>query len=348
MKTVKMLAAMVLAASAALVGAAPASATTSTIAAPTDDVTWTVRTASNDLGENRTSFSYDIRPGDTLEDAMVVANRGKTPLTLGVYAADGFTTEAGQMDLVTKDAESIAVGSWVRPTSDNVTIKPGKSAEVPFKVMIPENATPGDHAGGIITSLVQEDSEETINVDRRLGIQIKLRVDGDLKPGLAIEGLSVEYRGTPNPAGKGDADVSYTIHNTGNAILSGQGNSTITGPFGWFEADGDAQVVPEQLLPGESWKVTGVVHDVVPSGRLTARVTLVPIITDAAGSSTTLPPVVETATTWALPWTLGLLIVVVVALVVGMVVLSRRRRRRRQELEDARVDAAVKEALETR
>nr|WP_269329170.1 DUF916 domain-containing protein [Kineosporia babensis] len=316
--------------------------------AASDDVTWTVRTASNELGEARTSFSYDIRPGATIEDAMVVANRGKTPLTLGVYAADGFTTDAGQMDLVTKDAESIAVGAWVQADQESITVKPGKTARIPFSVTIPENATPGDHAGGIITSLVQADDTETINVDRRLGIQIKLRVDGDLKPGFAIEDLNVGYRGTLNPAGQGDAEVSYTIRNTGNAILSGQGNTKITGPFGWFATDGPAQAIPGQLLPGETWKVSGTVEEVLPSGRLNAKVTLVPIITDAAGSSTTLAPVTASASAWALPWTLILLIVVLLAVVVGIVVVSRRNRARRKKLEDERVDAAVKEALAAR
>ncbi len=72
----------------------------------------------------------------------MVANRGKDPLTLGVYAADGFTTEAGQLDLVTKGAKSIAVGAWVHAGKDSVTIPAGKTVKVPFTVTIPENATP--------------------------------------------------------------------------------------------------------------------------------------------------------------------------------------------------------------
>ena len=45
---------------------------------------------------------------------MVVANRGPAPLTLSVYAADGFTTDAGQLDLLTRDKKSIAIGAWVK------------------------------------------------------------------------------------------------------------------------------------------------------------------------------------------------------------------------------------------
>ncbi|MBT0767590.1 DUF916 domain-containing protein [Kineosporia sp. J2-2] len=307
-----------------------------------DDVTWTVRTASNDFGDSRTSFAYDMKPGATLDDAMVVANRGSTPLTLNVYAADGFTTEAGQMDLVTKDAESTGVGAWVHAEKSSVTVKPGKTAELPFTVTVPENATPGDHAGGLITSLVQADSTETISVDRRLGIQVRLRVDGDLTPSFAIEDLKVDYDGGPL---KGDADVSYTIRNTGNAILSGRGTASVEGPFGWFQAVGDEQGTPQQLLPGETWTVSGQVHGVVPAVRLTATATLLPVITDAAGSSTTLEPVTATTHAWVIPWIPLVALVVLILLVVAGIRLTRHRRAQRLAREDARVAEAVQEAL---
>ena len=41
---------------------------------------------------------------------MVVANHGAAA-HLAVYAADGFTTDAGQLDLVTKDEKSTGVGA---------------------------------------------------------------------------------------------------------------------------------------------------------------------------------------------------------------------------------------------
>lgn len=57
-------------------------------------VAWTVRTASNSYGADRSSFSYTVNPGGKVEDTMVVANHGKDPLRLTVYAADGFTTDS--------------------------------------------------------------------------------------------------------------------------------------------------------------------------------------------------------------------------------------------------------------
>ncbi|MEV8205213.1 DUF916 domain-containing protein, partial [Streptomyces sp. NPDC079189] len=169
------------------------------------DVTWTVRTAANGYGDDRSSFSYGVNPGGNAEDAMVVANHSKSPLELAVYAADGFTTGTGQLDLLTKDKKSVGIGAWVHADRDGVVIKPGKSAKIPFTIAVPDNATPGDYVGGILTSLRQSDEAEGINVDRRLGIRVKLRVSGELKPKLAIEDLHVGYAGSFNPFAKGDA-----------------------------------------------------------------------------------------------------------------------------------------------
>ncbi|WP_214108254.1 COG1470 family protein [Acrocarpospora catenulata] len=309
------------------------------------EVAWTVRTDSNSYGADRSSFNYVVNDGGLLEDALVVANRGKAPVTLAVYAADGFTTDTGQLDLFPKDKKSVGIGAWVHADRDSVAIQPGKSVKIPFKVSVPDNAPPGDYMGGILTSLTQSDTAEGINVDRRLGVRIKLRVSGELKPSLAIEDLRMDYSGSFNPFGSGDATISYTIHNTGNAILSAKQTMSVAGPFGWLSADAGEIPAPPELLPGESWKMTVPVHGVAPAVRLGATTILMPLLTDASGSTTSLEPVLASADAWAVPWTQVLLFVVLVVVIVGSILLVRRRRAGRKEREDARVREAVEQAL---
>lgn len=312
------------------------------------EVAWTVRTASNSFGADRSSFSYAVNPGGTVEDAMVVANHGPVPLDLAVYAADGFTTDAGQLDLLARDGKSLGIGAWVHANGGNVKILPGKTAEVPFKVSVPANATPGDHVGGIVTSLTQPDAAEGINVDRRLGIRIKLRVGGELTPNLAIEDLHVDYAGSANPFARGDATITYKIHNTGNATLSAQQALSVSGPFGWLRVEAGEIAPPPDLLPGESWKVTVPVHGVAPALRLAASATLTPLLTDPSGSTTSLEPVRATTHGWAAPWPLLLVLVVLVIVAAGAFLLTRRNRLRRKNREDARVRKAVEKAIRDR
>ncbi|MCU1677832.1 MAG: hypothetical protein JWM93_2590 [Frankiales bacterium] len=317
------------------IGAGPASAATD------GEVSWAVRTASNDLGADRQNYSYNLDPGGSLKDGLVVANHGKKALTLVLYAADGYTTDSGELDLETQEAKAKGVGAWLHTGSSSVTVPPGKDVEVPFQITLPKNATPGDHVGGIVTSLTQADSSDSLNVDRRLAVRVQLRVGGDLKPTVAVEDLHIGYSGTPNPFGKGDATITYTVHNTGNAILTARQAASLAGPFGSLRVKAGAIPDSPELLPGDSWDVKVPVDGVVPALRLGATVKLSPLVVDASGSTTPLAAVDTTTHAWAVPWTLLLLIAIVVALVV----LSIRSRRHATSREDARVQAAIEAAL---
>ncbi|WP_263121190.1 DUF916 domain-containing protein [Cellulomonas sp. RIT-PI-Y] len=305
------------------------------------DVTWTVRTASGDLGADRTGFDYHLDPGGSIDDALVVANHGDEPLTLAVYAADGYTTDAGQFDVLTGGTDSAAVGLWLAAGTDSVTVEPGATVDVPFTLTVPENATPGDYSGALVTSLTQPDEQAGITVDRRLGIRVDLRVGGDLAPALNVTDVHLSYDGTINPVGAGDGSVSYTLHNTGNTTISAQQDVQVSGPFGWFTVDAaDLPTAPE-LLPGESWDVTVPVSGVMPSVRIGAAVSVVPVMTDAAGSTSTLAAVQGNAHEWAVPWA-SLVVLIAVG---GLVWWVLRRRTGRAGREDARVEARVRAAL---
>jgi hypothetical protein len=317
-------------------------------AAAADDVTWTVRTASNAFGSDRTGYTYAIDPGASVDDALVVANHGPEALTLTVYASDGYTTDDGQFDLLTPDQEPTGIGAWTTAGSSTITVEPGATVEVPFTVTVPADATPGDYAGGILTSLVQADDAAGISVDRRLGIRMNLRVGGALAPSLVVEDLHVDYTGTVNPAGTGTATVGYTLHNTGNTVISAAQAVAVAGPLGRLRAEATDVAVPPDLLPGETWTVSVPVDGVVPAVRIVAEVTVTPVVTDASGSTAGITPVVASAGTWAVPWTALALLVLLVAAAVLLPRVLRRRRRLRLAREDARVEQAVADALRTR
>lgn len=334
-----LLPALLVAAVAAVGGAsAPASAADG-------DVTWGVRTAANDNGADRQNFAYRIAPGTQVSDALVVSNHAATPIDLDVYAADGFTTSSGQLDLVTPDTTSVAVGAWTAVQEGRVTIAPGASVEVPFTVKVPADATPGDYAGGLLTSLPHPAQEDGISVDRRLGIRMHVRVDGELAPAVAVEKMQVDYSGTVNPFGTGTATVSYTVRNTGNVRLAAGQSVTLAGPFGWFPVDTTEVAPVPELLPGESWTVRVPVDGVVPAFWLTAKAALSPTLPAVAGSTPGVDGVAAEAGALAVPWALLVLVLVVAAAIVAAVLVLRRRRSARAAREDARVAKAVEDAL---
>lgn len=312
------------------------------------EVSWAVRTASNDFGADRQNYSYTVDPGGHVQDALVVSNRGAEPLTLSVYAADGFTTEAGQLDLLTPGEASTGVGVWAHPSASAVTVPAGESVDVPFAVDVPANVTPGDYMGGLVTSLSQTGQGTQFDVDRRLAIRIKLRVGGQLDPSLAIEDLRVEYSGSANPLGEGEATISYTIRNSGNAILTARQTASVSGIFGRFRVQAEAIDDSPALLPGDTWTVSVRVPGVTPALRLAATVTVTPLVTDASGTVAPLPAISGTAHAWTIPWVLLLVVALLIASAAWLVVRRRRGRRAAAAREDARVQERVRDALRER
>lgn len=328
-----------LAAAAALAGA-PAMAS-----AATDDVTWTVRTASNSLGADRTNFSYVLDPGAHLDDGIVVANRGTETVELDVYAADGYTTSTGAVDLRLASEAPVGVGKWIAVPQHHVSVPGGQTVEVPFTIDIPADATPGDYVGGVVTSLTVADQSANVNVDRRLGIRTGIRVGGDLAPAMTIEGVGVDWNGGLIPFLFGDATVHYSLHNAGNVALGADDTDSVAGPFGWGQVSAAPGEAAPVLLPGESWQRDVRVPAVAAMGLVWASVTAIPTVTDASGSTTDLDPVTVTAMGWAVPWPILVLVLLIIAAAVVGPRWLRARRRRRQDSEDARVAEAVARTL---
>jgi hypothetical protein len=285
-------------------------------AAADGDVPWAVQTAANQFGSGRPDFRYTVNPGGQVEDAIVVVNRAATPLRLALHPADGVTTRTGRLDLVATGGKT-GVGAWARPDRGDVTVGPGESAEVPFTIALPKDAAPGDYVGGIVTE-----------ADRggRAGIQIRLRVGGALEPSLAVENVHVDYAGTASPFGKGDGTVTYTVHNTGNAILTARQAASVSGPLGrWKVAVGKLADTPP-LLPGDRWKVSAPLQGLTPALRLTATVTLIPLLTDAAGSTSPLTASRTSGHAVVVPWSLLVALIVLCGLVAAGLTLRSRRR----------------------
>ena len=315
-----------------LLGALWLSAVLARPAAADDAARWTVSTADNSFGAGRPDYGYTLSPGGQLRDGIVVANQGDAPLHLALRPAEGVTLPTGRIGLADRSARPDAITAWVHLARDTVTVAPGASVTVPFTVTPPKGAAAGDHVGGIVTAVAG--AAGPAGADQRPGLLIRLRVSGVLKPGLAVESVHVDYSGTANPIGSGDATVSYTIHNSGNAILSARQTLSASGPFGsWTRRAGKIADSPP-LLPGATWKVSVPVDGTAPALRLGASVKVVPLLTDAAGSISPLAAVKASGHALAVPWTL----VIVLLGVAGLAGLALRRVRAPGR---RRVDGAV-------
>jgi hypothetical protein len=303
---------------------APTVATAGAAAAADDgQLTWAVAPADTSQGAGRPNFVYAADPGDVIEDAIVVSNLGTDDLTLAVYAADGLTTSSGQLDLLPAGQPSVDLGSWVSLETDSVQVAPGASVKVPFTVTVPDDATPGDHTGGVVTSFVSAGAGSQVALDSRLGSRMHLRVSGALTPALTVSAPSIDYHQSLDPFSASTATVRYTLTNTGNARIAATDSVRVSGPFGASTARTAPVAVPE-LLPGSVLQREVEVSGVWPLFRLQADVA---VTAEGVGvGASTVPVVTASAAGWAVPWSWLVLIGLVVALAVVVPTLRDRRR----------------------
>lgn len=303
-----------------------------------DLVTFGIGPASGDSADQRPYITYGVAPGAVVFDSIAVINQSDQPLDLLVYAADGVTAEGGGLDVRERADASTDLGSWVTIAEEAgpvaVSVPPqsdetGRGEVVlPIQIAVPQNATPGDHIGGVVASLVtvgENPESQNIELEQRVASRIYVRVDGPLEPGLDVEVLDVVYRPGSNLWESGSAEVSFRVTNTGNTRLGVAPSVRIGGPFGLGEVTASPAVVEELVPNGGSATLTTTVPDVRPLVRMTATVDLA--ARAAPGAEEFDVAASGQRSFWALHW--QYLVVLALILIVTAIVLLRRRRRRR-------------------
>jgi len=305
-------------------------------------VTWGVYPGIGSGESGRPNFVFEGAPGDTISDSLTVDNTSDVNLVLGIYASDAFNTPEGGTDLLSADRDPVDVGSWVTAEQSSITVPAGGTVEVPFTLEIPEDAEPGDHTGGIVTSLRLSEPDAAgnqITVERRLGSRIYVRVDGGVEPALSFTDLQVERHDSWNPFAAGSLTVRYTVENTGNVRLRATRVVRVEGSIGPSRT-AEAADMPE-LLPGNSYELSQEVSGVWPGFATRVEVELDPY--DPGGEDLDPAPVdvVARTETTILPIAQLLLLVLIAAIVVVVLLRRRGAKERRDRAIAEAVDAAV-------
>jgi len=264
-------------------------------------------------------------------DHVAAVNYSGRPLSLQLSATDAVETSGGGFGLLPNQAIPTGVGAWVSIPPEDATVRvPAASAHgpgavvVPITVRVPLHATPGDHSGGVLVSLATARNRPTgqnVVLEQRVGTRVLMVVAGPLSPKLTVTQLNATYTGTLNPLGRGQVHLSFVITNAGNVNLETHLSAAFSGEFG-SGLHASLRNVP-LLLPGASFHGSVVIDGIWPQFLVRTTLTAQPQIV-APGQRMTLPALTTTSTTWAIPWTL---ILVVLALTLLAFWFIRRRRR---------------------
>lgn len=326
-------------------GSTPSPAPSASSSAPPATVTYGLGPSTRGELDLRTGYTLLSTRGGVVKDEVAVVNLSKVPLTLNLYAVDAVNGPDGELGLKPAADKPEDAARWVRFRTPSgkayVKLAPQQTVFVPFRVSIPKNAPVGDHLAGIVVSTVAKgatpgDRGSVVELEQRVALKMAVRVAGELRPELSVEGLSARYTGTLNPLGRGTAVVTYTVRNTGNVRLGGQQSVAVTGLFGGAAEAADVPDIP-LLLPGGSATFTIPVADVAPEILLTATVRILPLAAEGDANPPT-EPVSASTQLWAVPW----LVIAGVLLLVLLIALLMRRRRSPQPPTGRRVRGTEK------
>lgn len=265
----------------------------------------------------RPYFEPLLSPGVPVQDSVTITNETSAPLNFNVYASDAFNTKDGAFSLHLRADPKRDIGAWIQLPVDNITVPADTAANIPFVILPPVDATPGDHVGGIIAEStapnIANNGNVQINQVEAVGARMYARVRGPLHPALQVTGLVITTRSGLGGllGGRVSARVRYTVVNTGNVRLDPSSLLRLSPLFG--SAAHKSRHLPE-LLPRGSATVQEQFSGIEPDLILQAHVSITSTGAVAAAS----------ATAWVVPW---LLLAVIVAAAGGAYVWYRRRRR---------------------
>jgi hypothetical protein len=263
-RVLRILALAALVAGAALLGVVPAASPAGALETNTLGIT--------PVGE-ADNFHLELLPGEEMERRAVITNRTDDAHHVRVYPVDATVTAQGGFALGERDAPRNGVSAWLQLPVSELTLAPHSSTPLPFRLTVPADATPGDHAGGIVLETDPKGQPQDLgdnfavqlNLVERIGVRVYLTVAGEAVRTLGVGKLTWERTGD-------GIRFQLPVTNTGNVHLTPEGELRLRG----FRMPSDALRMSrvETLLPGSTVTLSALWHHppFVADGTATALV----------------------------------------------------------------------------
>lgn len=258
-------------------------------------------------------------PGDQLSGEMVLTNDQNETITF-TSSVQEFEAlgESGTPNFLDSTDD---IASWIE-VQDQVTLAPNERATITYAVSVPSDASPGDHAAGLLWT---RSGEGDVALTATVGTLVFVRVSGTLSEvGEVVEFSAADGKTSFSTL---PVDMLYRFQNTGNTRLTPVGNVVVKNMFGSTKATLDANVEGGSVLPGgirqydASWDPagygeasTGFFDAVGRQLRTFALGSYTAEVTVAYGSANQVAT--EELSFFVFPWQLLLLVLILVILVI--------------------------------
>lgn len=189
-----------------------------------------------------------VDPGKSFSSVLSATNLGSVTQTYKVSVRDIESIDGDGHPVFAKEHEATGfeMSSWVKIPRPEVTIAPGATAEVPFTVAVPGDASPGGHFGTIFLS-TQGEKPKTVgaSVAYQVGAILSFQIAGDIREEARIR----QFTSDKSIYGESKATFHVKVENLGNTLVRPRGLLEIVDMFGKKTAtlnlnDSEAAILP--------------------------------------------------------------------------------------------------------
>ncbi len=188
-------------------------------------------------------------PGEIINDSLTLTNESDEDKQYFIYKRDIIGVEEGGVPVFADDgAEKTGyeITEWIEIQTEPVTVPAGGKYQLPVKVVIPAEASPGSHFGAVFVSVEPPKLRSTgAGVGYEVASIISIRISGDIVDNARVRSFSTDklFYGAKN------VSFNAKIENQGNILIRPRGPLTVTSMFGGeaksiFVNDSQAGVFP--------------------------------------------------------------------------------------------------------
>lgn len=173
-----------------------------------------------------------VNPGDVIEETLKVRNVTSGEQTFYLIKKDIVGVRDDNSPLFAdENAEPTiyALSTWITISEEPITLAPGATVEVPIKIVVPDNASPGSHFGGVFVSVEPPRLRQTgAAVGYEIGTIVSLRIKGDVIENARIRAFSTDKLVYGKPLVK----FITRVENPGNVMITPHGPLEVFNMFG--------------------------------------------------------------------------------------------------------------------
>ena len=203
---------------------------------------------------------YRLDPGEEGSQEINVNNPSDKTIALRVYVQNFLSSDFyGGLSFNNEESGDYTAKNWILLDKQNMVVEPGKTTKLRYRVVVPENAEPGDHYGIIFFETISHNdpfSESAIGINGRVGALQLITVSGEiLEKGKVLGAVSSEkctgvqcsFR-TDFLRNWGPVPFEFKFENTGNIHTKVSGKIEIFNILGMKV--GEVPIAEENILAG--------------------------------------------------------------------------------------------------